>query len=61
MHFDIAKKINFIVDDNKLKHGKYVPGVNIPIFSKDKIKEKNPIVIVLAWNFFEDIKKVRNF
>ena len=55
--FNINKEIDFIVEDNKLKHGKYVPGVNIPIFSKDKIKEKNPIVIVLAWNFFEDIKK----
>ena len=55
--FNINKEIDFIVEDNKLKHGKYVPGTNIPIFSKDKIKEKNPIVIVLAWNFFEDIKK----
>ena len=32
--FNINKEIDFIVEDNKLKHGKYVPGVNIPIFSK---------------------------
>ena len=54
--FGIKKEINYIVEDNNLKHNKIVPGVDIPIFSKSKIKEKNPAVIVLAWNFFEDIK-----
>jgi len=54
--FGIKKEINYIVEDNNLKHNKIVPGVDIPIFSKSKIKEKNPTVIVLAWNFFEDIK-----
>jgi hypothetical protein len=34
-----------------------VPGVKIPIISKDKITRKPSCVIVLAWNFFEDIKK----
>ena len=34
-----------------------MPGVNIPIIAKDKIKLKNPMVIVLAWNFFDEIKK----
>ena len=34
-----------------------MPGVNIPIIAKNKLKLKNPIVLVLAWNFFEDIKK----
>ena len=53
--FGINNQIDFIVEDNKLKHGKYVPGVNIPIVSKDKIKEKNAAIIVLAWNFFKDI------
>ena len=34
-----------------------MPGVNIPIISKDKLKLKNPLVLVLAWNFFDEIKK----
>ena len=55
--FGISKEINFIVEDNKLKHNKYIPGVKIPIYSKNKIKNKNSLVLVLAWNFFEDIKK----
>ncbi len=55
--FGINSQIDFVVEDNKLKHGKFIPGVKIPIFSKSKIKNKLPIMLVLAWNFFEDIKK----
>jgi nucleoside-diphosphate-sugar epimerase/dTDP-4-dehydrorhamnose 3,5-epimerase-like enzyme len=55
--FGISKEIDFIVEDNKLKHNKFIPGVNISIKSKSKIKNKNNILIVLAWNFYNDIKK----
>ena len=55
--FGVSSEIDFIVEDNKLKHGKFVPGVNIPIVSKDKIVDKNNTILVLAWNFYEDIKK----
>ena len=55
--FGVSKEIDFIVEDNKLKHGKFIPGVNIPIVSKQKITDKNNTIIVLAWNFFDDIKK----
>ena len=34
-----------------------MPGVNIPIVSKERIKNKKFLVLVLAWNFFEEIKK----
>ena len=55
--FGISKEIDYIVEDNKLKHKKFVPGVKIPIFSKQKISKKNPLVLVLAWNFYNEIKK----
>ncbi len=55
--FGISKEIEFIVEDNKLKHGKFVPGVKIPIKKKSIIKNKNNTLIVLAWNFYDDIKK----
>jgi nucleoside-diphosphate-sugar epimerase/dTDP-4-dehydrorhamnose 3,5-epimerase-like enzyme/SAM-dependent methyltransferase len=58
--FGISNEIDFIVEDNKLKHGKYLPGVNIPIVGKDKISQKVDCILVLAWNFFEDIKKNNN-
>ena len=55
--FGITNQIDYIIEDNKLKNNKFVPGVKIPIISKDKITRKPSCVIVLAWNFFEDIKK----
>ena len=56
-YFNINNEINYIVEDNELKHGKFIPGVKIPVFSKEKIKEINPLILVLAWNFFDEIKK----
>ena len=55
--FNITKEIDFIVEDNKLKHNKFVPGVKIPIKSKSQVKNKNNALLILAWNFFEDIKR----
>ena len=55
--FGISDEIECIVEDNKLKHGKFLPGMNIPITSKEKIKKKPDYAVVLAWNFFEEIKK----
>jgi SAM-dependent methyltransferase len=49
--------IDYIVEDNKLKHNTFIPGVNIPIYSKDELMNRQPdVIIVMAWNFFEDIK-----
>ncbi|MDA9769082.1 NAD-dependent epimerase/dehydratase family protein [Candidatus Pelagibacter sp.] len=56
-YFNIKKEIDFIVEDNNLKHGKFVPGVGIPIVSKDKIQNTKTPIIVLAWNYFDEIKK----
>ena len=54
--FGISNEIECIIEDNKLKQGKFVPGVNIPIVSKKKIKKNPDCILVLAWNFFEEIK-----
>ena len=55
--FGITKEIDYIFEDNELKHNKFIPGVKIPIKKKSNIKNKNSAVIVLAWNFFKDIVK----
>ena len=55
--FGVSEEIDFIVEDNMLKHNKFIPGVNIPIKNKSKIKNKNNVLLVLAWNFYDDIKK----
>ena len=55
--YGISEEIDFIVEDNKLKHKKFIPGVKIPIKNKSFIKDKKNILLVLAWNFYDDIKK----
>ena len=48
--------IDFIVEDNELKHGKIIPRVNIPIKPKSELAGDNIKVIILAWNFANEIK-----
>ena len=55
--YGITNQIDFIVEDNALKHNKFIPGVKIPIKSKKNVKSDNNTMIVFAWNFFKDIKK----
>ena len=55
--FGISEEIDCIVEDNKLKQGKFLPGMRIPIVAKQKLETKPDIALVLAWNFYEDIKK----
>lgn len=53
------KDVDYIVDDTPLKCGKYTPGSNIPICGIDKlIEEEDPtVILMLAWNFGEEIQK----
>ena len=54
--FKMSSEIDYIIEDNELKVGKYVPGVNIEIKDKN-FSKNNPCILVLAWNFFDEIKK----
>ena len=54
--FGISNEIDFIVEDNKLKHNKFIPGVKIPIKNKSQIKNNKNTLLVLAWNFYDEIK-----
>ena len=55
--FGISNEIEYIVEDNQLKQGKFLPGMKIPITSKESVKGKPDYALVLAWNFFDEIKK----
>ncbi len=51
------KDIKYTIDDNSLKQNKFIPGTNIQIKNINDIKPENyDYVLVLAWNFFENIK-----
>jgi SAM-dependent methyltransferase len=48
--------LDFIVDDNPVKHGLYTPGKHVEIRPVSALYETKPdFVLVLAWNFAEDI------
>jgi nucleoside-diphosphate-sugar epimerase/SAM-dependent methyltransferase len=47
----------FIVEDNSLKHNKFMPGTGIPIVDRTKIDGPNYKIIILAWNFAQYIKE----
>lgn len=48
--------IDFTVDMNPNKQGKYLPGTHIPIFHPDKIKENKPdYIVILPWNIKDEI------
>ena len=56
--FNIEKKKYKTIEDNGLKVGKYIPNVDVEICSKESVKSSEfDCVVVLAWNFFDEIKK----
>lgn len=55
-YLDIAKYIDFIVDDNPSKQGLFSPGYHIPVLHPYEIYTKKPdYVAILAWRFSEPI------
>lgn len=53
-------KLDYIIDDNRLKQGLYTPGTNVEIvdvFILNTYKDTDKILFIpLAWNFFDEIK-----
>ena len=52
------KDLSFTVDDNSLKQNKFIPETGIQIKNINDVKPNTyDYVLVLAWNFFDAIKK----
>jgi SAM-dependent methyltransferase len=48
--------LDFTVDRNTYKQGKFLPGSRIPIHAPERIREVKPdYVLILPWNFKEEI------
>jgi hypothetical protein len=48
--------LDYTVDRNPYKHGKFLPGTHIPIYPPEKIWETKPdYVFILPWNFKDEI------
>jgi hypothetical protein len=48
--------LDFTVDKNPYKQGKFLPGTHIPIFAPSRIDEARPdYILILPWNFKDEI------
>ena len=48
--------LDYTVDRNPYKQGRYLPGSHIPVFAPDKIAESRPdYVLILPWNLADEI------
>jgi hypothetical protein len=50
--------IDYVVDRNPYKHGKFLPGTHIPVFAPERIAETKPdYVLILPWNLKDEISQ----
>jgi 2-polyprenyl-3-methyl-5-hydroxy-6-metoxy-1,4-benzoquinol methylase len=48
--------IDYTVDRNPYKHGRYLPGTHIPIYPPERIRETRPdYLFILPWNLKDEI------
>ena len=51
-----AESLEFVVEDNPLKHGRFLPLSHIPVVPTEELYRRKPdYVLILAWNFAEPI------
>jgi hypothetical protein len=54
--------VDYTVDRNPYKHGRFLPGTHIPIHLPEKIRETKPdYVLILPWNLKDEIMKQNVF
>jgi SAM-dependent methyltransferase len=48
--------IEFLVDRNPYKHGRFTPGTHIPIYSREHLEEARPdVILIMPWNLRTEI------
>ena len=55
-YFNLNNEFKHVIDDNSFKLNKYIPGTISKIIKKPN-KKKYDVIVVLAWNYFNKIKK----
>ena len=57
-HFEIGEYLDYLVDDNIAKQGRFSPGLHLSVLPTSAIYELKPdYVVVLAWRFAEPFIK----
>ena len=62
-HFEIGEYLDYIVDDNTIKHGLFSPGYHLPVYPSKKLYSDNPdYVLILGWQHKNSIvNRNKNF
>jgi len=60
--FSLQEKLSYLVDDNPIRQGCFLPGSNLEVFSPEYMFEDSPThVLLLAWRFKEMIiNRIKN-
>ena len=54
--------LDYTVDRNPYKHGRFLPGTHVPIFPPERIRETRPdYLLILPWNLKDEIIKQNAF
>lgn len=57
-HFDLARMVPYLIDENPIKIHTFSPGRHIPVLSPSVINERKPdYILILAWRFADQIVK----
>ncbi len=61
--FDLADRLDFLVDDNPVKQNTFSPGHHIPVYPSDAVYDREvDVIAVLAWQYASPISaKHRRF
>ena len=62
-HYEIGQYLDYIVDDNTIKHGLFSPGYHLPVYPSKKLYTDKPdYVLILGWQHQDSIiNKNRKF
>jgi SAM-dependent methyltransferase len=53
-----ASMVDFVVDRNPHKQGRWIPGAAIPVVDESVLLERQPeYVLVLAWNYVDEVRR----
>lgn len=55
-HFELQKYFPYLIDDNVAKQGTFSPGLHLPVYTRNAMRDLKPdYVYILAWRFADKI------